>query len=247
MDLLRPRPVRKGKGPTSIEELEKAYYSPYPNKEKEQWASHTQNLTSKCNEKDAAMILAQFGKCDKIHQGSDKTFDFKVEESRMLAEVTTINPSIDSIPASRCVPRLVKSVKKALVHADEKNPSRFPGYARGAVVYCSHTAELLGIWGMLKDGATFVSKHMIDYALFVPEPAARFGMFGEPRPVAFVRGGRLFRLFQDRLPGYRIVRVPGHLLGEVPASPEPGPRAGRDTDGAEGRRAATVYEAGAGT
>ena len=245
MDLLRPGPVRKGKGPTSIEELEKAYYSPYPNKEKEQWASHTQNITSKCNEKDAARILAPFGKCDKIHREQDKTFDYKIEESKMLAEVTTINPSIDSIPASRCVPRLVKSIKKALGHADEKNPSHFPGYARGAVVYCSPTAELLGMWYMLKDGATFVSRHMMDYALFVPEPAARFGMFGEPQPVAFVRGGRLFRLFQDRLPGCRIVRVPEHLRGVVHAGSEPGPCAGRDMDGAKGRRAVTVCEAGA--
>ena len=245
MDPPCPGPVRKGKGPKDIEELERVYYDPCPNKKKDQWTSSVQNSVSRCNEKDAAGILAQFGKCDKIHQGSDKTFDFKVEESRMLAEVTTINPSIDSIPASQCVPRLEKSIKKALGHADEKNPSRFPGYARGAVVYCSPTAELMGIWNMLKDGTTFVSKHMMDYALFVPQPAARFGMFGEPQPVAFVRGGRLFRLFQDRLPGYGIVRAPEHLRGAVHAGQEPGPRAGRDVDGAEGRRVETICEAGA--
>lgn len=236
--------MRRGKGPKDIEELERVYYDPFPNKKKEQWTSSVQKYISGCNEKDAAEILAPFGKCDKIHQGPDKTFDYEIKESKMLAEVTTINPSIDSIPASQCVPRLEKSIKKALRHADEKNPSRFPGYARGAVVYCSPTAELLGIWGMLKDGATLVSKHMMDYALFVPEPAARFGMFGYPQPVAFVRGGQLFHLFQDRLPEYRIVRVPEHLPGAVHADPEPGLRARQN--GTERRRVATICEAGAG-
>ena len=237
--------MRKGKGPKNIEELERVYYDPCPNKKKEQWASHTQNAMSKRNEKDAARILAQFGKCDKIPRGPGKTFDFEIKESKMLAEVTTINPSVDSIPASQCVPRLEKSIKKALGHAGEKNPSRFPGYARGAVVY-SPMAELMNMWDMLKDGATFVSKHMMDYALFVPEPAARFGMFGEPQPVAFVRGGRLFQLFRDRLPEYRIVRVPEHLRGVVHAGPEQGPRAGRGTDGAKGCQVETICEAGAG-
>ena len=236
--------VRKSKGPKDIEELERVYYDPCPNKKKEQWASHTQNTTSKRNENDAARILAQFGKCDKIPRGPGKTFDFEIKESKMLAEVTTINPSVDSIQASQCVPRLEKSIKKALGHADEKNPSRFPGYARGAVVYCSPTAELLGIWGMLKDGATLVSKHMMDYALFVPEPAARFGMLDEPQPAAFVRGGKMYRLFQDRLPGYEIVRVPEHLPGAVHADPEPGLRARQN--GTERRRVATICEAGAG-
>ena len=201
--------MKKKHMPKDIEDLADMYYDPSRIKEKEKWESHIQNMRAADCEKDTVQLLSKFGKCDRIPQGRAKTFDYKIDESKILVDATTINPPTEQNP-SNDVLKLKQTITEAVNHVDEKDSSEFPGYARGGVVWCIIMCELTDIWEVLEnDGADIVSKHGLDYMVFVPaEPSTYQPTIRGHKPIAFVRRGPLPPLFKNCLPDkYRIVEI----------------------------------------
>ena len=193
--------------PKDMEDLADIWYNPCRYGERIQWSSHIQDIAARDYEKAAELLFSRFGKCVPIKKGRGRTFDFKIGESEILVEVTTINLPMGKNP-SNDVPSLERIITKAVKHVAEKDSSDFPGYARGGVAYCTVMCELTDMWEVLKSGgARIVSKHRLDYMVFVPaEPSAHQPTRGHT-PVAFVRPG-LLGLFERCLPGkYRTVQM----------------------------------------
>ena len=193
--------------PKDMEDLADIWYNPCREKERTQWASHVQDMVARDSEKDTKQLFSGFGECVPIKKGRGKTFDFKIDGSKILVEVTTINLPEGKNP-SNDVPSLERAIAKAVKHVTEKDYSDFPGYARGGVAYCTVMCELTDMWEVLESGgAKIVSEHGLDYMVFIPaEPSEHQPTRGHT-PVAFVRPG-LLELFEKCLPGKcRTVRM----------------------------------------
>ena len=158
--------------PKDMEDIADIWYNPCREKERTQWGSHVQDMVARNREKDTKLLFSGFGECVPIKKGRGGTFDFKIDGSKILVEVTTINLPVGKSP-SNDVPYLERAIAKAVKHVAEKDSSDFPRYARGGAADCTVMCELTDMWEVLESGgARIVSRHGLDYMVFVPaEPS----------------------------------------------------------------------------
>ena len=196
-----PVSMKKKNAPKDIEDLADMWYDPSREKDKEKWISHVNNMMGAGNEKHAIAFLSKFGKCVRISNGTAKTFDYRIDESKILAEVTAIQLSVGQVQVSNEPSKLQDMISKAVKHIREKDASGFPGYARGGLVYVF--SVLCTITDILKivenDGARIAYAYGLDYVVFVPEESSTRGIEYDRRPVAFVKNGPALSAFRDRL------------------------------------------------
>lgn len=193
--------MKKKNAPKDIEDLVDVCYNPSRAEEREKWDSNVSNIMGAENEKHATKFLSKFGECVRIPTGAGKTFDHKIDESKMLVEATTIQPPGGQAQISNDPIRLRRMISKALNHIDEKDSSGFPGYARGGLVYVSAVlCTMTGILEIVRNhGAEIASAYGLDYVAFVPQDSSTFWIDYDRRAVAFVKG-RMLGVFRGRLP-----------------------------------------------
>ena len=197
-----PTYMKKKNVPKDIEDLVSISYDPSRRKDKEKWISYVHSMLGAGNEKHTIKFLSKFGTCVRIPKGTDKTFDYRIDESKILVEVRTIQHSLGQDQISNDPNKLKDMIGKAIKHIHEKDASDFPGYARGGLVYiysllCTMT-NMLQI--VENDGARIASAYGLDYVVFVPEESSTRGIDYDRRPVAFVKD-HMLSAFRDRLPG----------------------------------------------
>ena len=206
--------MKKKNAPKDIEDLAEMWYDPSRRKDTEKQISNVHNMTGAGNEKCAINLLSGFGECVRIPRRTSKTFDYRIDESKILVEATSIQFPIGQDQISIDPRRLRGMIDKALKHMREKDASGFPGYAKGGVAYIS--SLLCTMTDMLQivnnDGARIASACGLDYAVFVPEESSTCGMGYDRRPIAFVKNDPALSAFRDRLPGE--CRVFGYDFGQ---------------------------------
>lgn len=162
--------------PKDIKDLESIYYDLDRGQDRKRYESHLQDtIFSPDQESEVKELLGQLGTCTKLPRQSKKTFDFKIDETKLLVEVTSINPPLagESIKAS---PNYVLSkIRTAIEHAEEKESSLFPGYEKGIIIFCSSILlSLTNIWPLLSN-RKFISELIsskLDYVIFIAQRAS---------------------------------------------------------------------------
>lgn len=85
---------RKAFLPKDIHDLEDIYYNPKNAERKRKYESYMDaKVTDKLREAEAKRIMKNFGKSSKIPTASVKKPDFKIEESKTVYEITSIQLS----------------------------------------------------------------------------------------------------------------------------------------------------------
>lgn len=144
--------------PKDMDDLEKIFYGPDKdgrNIDRFRQRRYLDNLRTQVrsprSEVDAEKIFASFGKMEKIPENQEHTnFDYKIDDQRLLLEVTSLN--IDEIhPRNLTKTDALSKLETAIDHILEKDPSRFPGYRKGGVVVYTLTFNFFSKFDRLLD------------------------------------------------------------------------------------------------
>jgi len=202
--------MRKKFLPEDIEDLTSMYYDQSRLKDKTKYESGFQNILAGWQEKEIQEIFNNFGKCEKIPRATQKTFDFKVDESKLVFDVTTINPPTDKHIIDGNPKWITNKIQDAITHILEKNSTGFSEYLRGGVIYCSSVlVSLTDICSMLDKVVPGLMADL-DFLVFVPQAASIGGKSSrELYPTkAFVKNSNLFELFTNKLSkNYKIIKI----------------------------------------
>ena len=127
-------------------------------------------------ENEANYIFNDF-KFKKIREKRIKTFDFKDDSQKTLAEITSIDFQYDSdINKIKSKPK----IRKAIKHLGEKDSKKLPKFSRGGIIHYSSTLALLRD-DFVQDlqEKDFIIKEMsennLDYLLLTPTESFAIG------------------------------------------------------------------------
>lgn len=184
--------------PKDINDLVDISYNPDRINDRIRYGDWTQTkVMSKWQEKEVQELFNKFGKCEKLPTASYvQTFDFKVDESELLVEVTSVNSEVNVNNLVDPDPKKnLEKLKAAMRHAEEKDSSQYPSYRKGIVIYCAvEIVVLADLWNLIR-GSRFEQEFQastLDYILFIS---------GDNYPtLVLVRKGQLLDLFKKGLP-----------------------------------------------
>jgi len=134
--------------PKDIHDLEDIYYDPKNAERKRKYESYIDaKVIDKIREAEAKRIMNNFGKSSKISTALVKKPDFKIEESKIVYEITSIQCSeeerVSQKIKSRSEQDLINDVNKAIEHALEKDYSEYRDYQKIVLVFIDTTLSAL--------------------------------------------------------------------------------------------------------
>jgi len=202
--------VRKKFQPKDIDELANWTYDPSKTKEKQRWESGLQNMSAGEQEKGVKSIFSVFGECKKIPRESYKTFDFSIDASKLVFDVTTINPPFNADVINGDPEFLVSQIRDAMEHAEEKDTTNFSDYHKGAVIYCSSTlVAITDLWAILENEVVLetLRSSNLDFVVFLPQESSVISIASH-HPKVIVRKDDLNELFKTYLPkNYDVIKT----------------------------------------
>ena len=175
------------------------------------------NVGSPDNESRVKSIFSKLDKVDKIPETKGKeTYDFKVDEHKILIEVTSIKAVISGIPTEFTPEKILDKVETAIGHIKNKDRSEFPDYVKGGVVFYdlvfnfiikfhSRLDESFPEWSGLAEGD-------LDYLILIHQPASISGesSFEKYPVVCYVRDKSIAEMLERafRESGIKLVVIP---------------------------------------
>lgn len=198
--------------PENIEDLEKMYYGENKDgtnikydliKKHQTWLKT--NTFSPLNEKEIVEIFSPLGKVVKIKEiPNQKTFDFKIDEEKILTEVTSLDFMVDA-KITITENKIIYKMQKAIGHIVEKDTKGFQDYYKGGVIFYtilfdffSKIRDLIHNVKFLETAEIF--KNNLDFLVFLPERASinnKSSRKTQP-PVFYVKNQDLFELFKRK-------------------------------------------------
>lgn len=169
--------MEKNSVPKNIEELEEIFYNQNKKEERKRHRDFMKTkILSPFLENEANYIFKDF-KFKKIREKGIKTFDFKDDSQKTLAEITSIDFQYDSdINKIKSKPK----IRKAIKHLGEKDSKKLPKFSRGGIIHYSSTLALLRD-DFVQDlqEKDFIIKEMsennLDYLLLTPTESFAIG------------------------------------------------------------------------
>ena len=190
--------------PKNIEELTEIYYGPNGNKRNkyENWAKT--KIISPQYEKEVIAIFGSIGDVVKISRSRGKTFDFKIDEEKILIEVTSLDSETDQ-NSVMTEDKIVSKVNEKISHILEKDKSSFQDYYTGGVIFYTTILNFRSELGVLIQDSDFIKKCEItesdvDFLVFLPESASINNQDSRKMcpPVFYVKNKSLLRLFSEK-------------------------------------------------
>ncbi len=132
------------------------------------------NITSPQQETEVKNLFSKIGTLTKIAENDDKTYDYLIEDKKMLLEVTSIN--CISTPDSNKIDTYTK-VREAVKHITEKDASKYPNHIKGGIIYYD---TIFWFFGHMADYLTpnlpkgfNIEDEEWDYLIFHPPPISQ--------------------------------------------------------------------------
>ncbi len=199
--------------PKDMKDLEDMFYNQARLEDRMKYESWIQDQLSPEQEKEIKNLFSKLGNCEKIPEDdSKKTFDFKITESQILIEVTTINLQLGETTVIDDKRIISGKVRNAIKHIKDKDASEFNGYFRGGVIYCSSILlSLTSLWDILlnPDMRKKIISPDLDYIIFLPKTASINQSDSRTLypPLVFVKT-TLISKFKDNFPNnYMIIKI----------------------------------------
>jgi hypothetical protein len=204
--------MKKRSPPKDIEDLADMYYNQSRLKDREKYESGIQNEVAEWQEGEVKGIFNSLGNCEKIPTAKQKTFDFKIDESKLVFDVTTINPPSGKQTINGNSEWIKGKIQVAIQHIIEKDPTGFSGYSKGGVIYGSSVlVSITDVWDMLDKVVPGIMASLdLDFLVFVPQAASVAGSSSRELYLTkvFVKNQTLLDLFRGKLPNdYKITKI----------------------------------------
>lgn len=170
--------MKETKEPKDIEDLQDIFYNSQRKEDKKRYQDNFRTKIISPNlEKDSSKIFKSLNLKKIKEKKRIKTFDFKDENAKVLAEVTTIDFGDESNLSTMNVSTKIKT---AVDHLGEKDSSEFSDYSRGGlIVYSSSLAFLReDLVGKIVDESfikNLMKQNNLQYILFRPQESSMGG------------------------------------------------------------------------
>lgn len=143
------------------------------------------------------------GKVKKIPEvKGKKTFDFRIDQSKILLEVTSLSTVLTSLPTTFNEELLVAKLQEAIGHMLEKDTPALPNFFRGGIIFCETVFNIMSRFYLkLNDKLPeliALSRSGLGFLVFAPQPASIDNMdSSNVFPIVFyVKEGPLYELFK---------------------------------------------------
>jgi hypothetical protein len=204
--------TRKKFLPKDMHDLENIYYDPKQAERKRKYESFIDaEVVDKTREAEAKRVMSGFGESVKISTALVKKPDFKIEERKIVYEITSIQCSDEERITQKIQPRteqdFIKDVNKALEHALEKDYTGCRDYLKIAFIFvdtitaalCKYT-EYSATLSIVKQ--TIFPDSNVDCIILTPTPSS---ISEKMAHVAFAKDARAVKTLGEKLPKEFIV------------------------------------------
>jgi hypothetical protein len=204
--------VRKKFKPKDINDLMDIFYKPENADRKRRYLSHVDSqFHDPIREAEAKRITNNFGKSLKISTTSKKTPDFKIEENKIVYEITSIQYSEKERITQAIKPRpkenFIEDLNIAIQHALEKDYSGYENYRKMVIIFidtilagmCNYTSYAANS-SIVKE--TVFADSDLSHMLILPFPS---NLSNEFPHVAYTKDTVLAKKLEEKLP--KIFRV----------------------------------------
>jgi len=216
--------TRKNKDyvPKNMGELEEFFYGPkkdgrnvdlYRQKRYLDWL---RTLVLSCAFEDQAKAMfCPLGEMEKIQENQKQpSFDFKIDDRRLLLEVTTLNID-ETYPTRLTRQETLMKLRAAIEHVLAKDASPFPSYRKGGVIIYTAVFNLFSKFNRLLDDRLPKTSGMLDnnldFLAFLHEPASinNESSWKHYTPVFYVKDSFLAAEFKKAFHGknYKIMHA----------------------------------------
>ena len=208
--------------PKDIDDLEKIFYGPNKNgknvdlyRQRRYLDLLRTQVMSPAFEGDAKAMFAPLGKMEKIPENQERpTLDYKIDDRRLLLEVTSLNID-EAYPTRLTGGETLKKLKGAIDHILTKDASAFPGYRKGGVIIYTLVFNFFSkLDKLLDDKLPEISGMLdndLDFLVFLHEPASisNKSSWELCPPVFYIKDALLAEEFKKAFHGknYKIVMV----------------------------------------
>jgi len=203
-----------------MRDLEDIYYDPKQAERKRRYESFIDaGPSNDSREAEAKRTMSSFGESVKIPTAPVKKPDFKIEESKIVYEITSIQCSEQERITQRIQPRteqdFINDVNKKIDHTLEKDYTDYQDYLRVVFIFidtilvalCNYT-EYAATPSIIKQ--TVFSESDIDCIILAPAPSS---ISEEMTHVAFAKDVPKAKIFEEKLPKMISVSdINGHNL-----------------------------------
>jgi len=129
--------------PKDMKELEEIFYGKTGDGKDVDWGRYRRygswvqgEALSPTFEAAAKQIFSPLGNAEKIHEiKGKKTFDFKIDQSKILLEITSLGVPLTALPTIFTDDLLFRKIQEAVAHITEKDNPELPDYFKGGVIF----------------------------------------------------------------------------------------------------------------
>lgn len=143
----------------------------------------------------AKQIFSPLGKVKKIREiKGKKTFDFRIDQSKILLEITSLSVPLTALPTNFDEKWLLRKLQKAVDHITDKDTPALPDFFKGGMIIYETIFNLMTRFHLKLDaqllGVTQTLNNDIDFLAFIPQPASIDGHSSfEEFPICFLCQG----------------------------------------------------------
>lgn len=152
----------------------------------------------------AKQIFSPLGNVEKIPEiRGKKTFDFRIDQSKILLEVTSLGVTPTALPTTFNDNLILRKLQEAINHIKEKDTPSLPGFFKGGAIIYETVFNLMTKFHLGLDAqlpvTTGILNNELDFLAFIPQPASIDGhdSFDEFPIVFYVKEGPLIDLFRS--------------------------------------------------
>jgi hypothetical protein len=159
-------------------------------------------------------IFSPLGKVEKIPEiKRKKTFDFRIDQSKILLEITSLAVTLTVLPTTFNDDWLFRKLQEVIDHVKEKDTPALPDFFKGGAIIYETIFNLMTRFHLrLDDELPRLARLLdneLDFLVFVPQPASIDGhsSFDEFPIVFYVKDGPLVETFRVAFgnKNYRII------------------------------------------
>jgi len=209
--------------PKDMEDLEKIFYGPKKDgrnvdryRQRRYLDLLRTQVMSPAFEGEVKAMFASLGKIEKIPENQKRTnFDYKIDDRRLLLEVTSLNID-EAYPTNLTREETLKKLKVAIDHILTKDASPFPGYRKGGVIIYTLIFNFFSKFDKLLDDKlpeiSGMLDNNLDFLVFFLQPASiivapAHSSWKPSPPVLYIKDGLLAEEFKKAFQGqnYKFV------------------------------------------
>jgi len=199
--------VRKKFYPKDIHDLENIFYNPKNAERKRRYLSYVDSkIHDDVREAEAKRIMNNFGESQKITTTRRKTPDFKIEENKIVYEITSIQYSERERVTQAIKPRskkdFIDDLNKAIQHALEKDYSDYENYQKWVIIFIDTILAVMCNYTNYAANPSIVKETIfgnsdLSYMIIVPFPS---NLSDELAHVAYTKDVNLVKELAEELP-----------------------------------------------